>query len=83
MDAVIQGATREPYAQAHGQEYVQRCMRKTWKLNEEYPDLTFAFDSGGMIREAMNEGKSTRFNVRIVAKNYGKGADLAAAINQA
>src|SRR5262249_17519206 len=41
-------------------------------------NLEFAFDAGGMIRSAMNEGKSTPINVRITAKNLTnarKGAD--------
>jgi len=32
-------------------------------------DLEFAFDAGGMIRSAMNEGRSTPLNVRITGKN--------------
>jgi len=35
-------------------------------------DLEFAFDAGGMIRSAMNEGKSTPINIRITAKNLAK-----------
>jgi multidrug efflux pump subunit AcrB len=37
----------------------------------------FAFDAGGMIRSAMNEGKSTPLNVRITAKNLTKARKLA------
>lgn len=37
----------------------------------------FAFDAGGMIRSAMNEGKSTPLNVRITAKNLTKARLLA------
>ena len=40
-------------------------------------DLEFAFDAGGMIRSAMNEGKSTPINVRITAKNLTKARKLA------
>jgi multidrug efflux pump subunit AcrB len=35
-------------------------------------NVEFAFDAGGMIRSAMNEGKSTPINVRITAKNLAK-----------
>ena len=31
--------------------------------------MEFAFDAGGMIRGAMNEGKSTPINIRILGKN--------------
>ena len=40
-------------------------------------DLEFAFDAGGMIRSAMNEGKSTPINVRITAKDLNKARKLA------
>ena len=34
-----------------------------------FSDLEFAFDAGGMIRSAMNEGKSTPINIRVTGKN--------------
>jgi multidrug efflux pump subunit AcrB len=40
-------------------------------------DLEFAFDAGGMIRAAMNEGKSTPVNVRVTTKNLPKARRLA------
>jgi multidrug efflux pump subunit AcrB len=40
-------------------------------------NLEFAFDAGGMIRSAMNEGKSTPINVRITAKNLAKARKVA------
>ena len=40
-------------------------------------DLEFAFDAGGMIRSAMNEGKSTPINVRITTKDLPKARRLA------
>jgi multidrug efflux pump subunit AcrB len=46
----------------------------------EFKDLEFAFDAGGMIRSAMNEGKSTPLNVRITGKEQKKAHKLAAAI---
>ena len=35
-------------------------------------NLEFAFDAGGMIRSAMNEGRSTPINVSITGKNLGQ-----------
>ena len=43
-------------------------------------DLEFAFDAGGMIRGAMNEGKSTPINIRITGKNLEKAHQVAEAI---
>jgi multidrug efflux pump subunit AcrB len=40
-------------------------------------DLEFAFDAGGMIRSAMNEGKSTPINVRITTKDLSKARRVA------
>ena len=40
-------------------------------------NLEFAFDAGGMIRSAMNEGKSTPLNVKITGKNLAKSHKVA------
>jgi multidrug efflux pump subunit AcrB len=40
-------------------------------------NLEFSFDAGGMIRSAMNEGRSTPINVRITTKNLGKARKVA------
>jgi multidrug efflux pump subunit AcrB len=40
-------------------------------------NLEFAFDAGGMIRSAMNEGKSTPLNVKITGKNLAKSRKVA------
>ncbi|AMV24839.1 Multidrug resistance protein MdtC [Gemmata sp. SH-PL17] len=40
-------------------------------------NLEFAFDSGGMIRSAMNEGKSTPLNVKVTGKNLEKNRKVA------
>ncbi|HSQ56646.1 MAG TPA: efflux RND transporter permease subunit, partial [Gemmata sp.] len=39
--------------------------------------LEFAFDAGGMIRSAMNEGRSTPLNVQITSKNLEKARKVA------
>jgi multidrug efflux pump subunit AcrB len=43
-------------------------------------NLEFAFDAGGMIRSAMNEGRSTPINVRITTKNLYKARKVAEGI---
>jgi multidrug efflux pump subunit AcrB len=43
-------------------------------------NLEIAFDAGGMIRSAMNEGRSTPINVRITGKNLHKARKVADAI---
>ena len=43
-------------------------------------DLEFAFDAGGMIRSALNEGRSTPINVQITGKDMAKARKVADAI---
>ncbi len=78
MDAVMKvqlTAEREHSAQ----EYVEILRRQ---LNQQFPELEFAFDAGGMIRGAMNEGKSTPLNVRVRGKEMAKSREVAAAIQR-
>ena len=55
--------------------------RRKWLTPDTPPfvrnNLEFAFDAGGMIRSAMNEGRSTPINVRITAKNLPKARKVA------
>jgi len=52
-------------------------LRQGFAATPELADVGFAFDAGGMIRSAMNEGKSTPLNVRITAKNMKKARRIA------
>jgi multidrug efflux pump subunit AcrB len=78
MDAVVKVQLHAERARS-AQEYVE-ILRE--QLNRQFPELEFAFDAGGMIRGAMNEGKSTPLNVRIRGKDVGKARDVAAAIQR-
>ncbi|HUE16294.1 MAG TPA: efflux RND transporter permease subunit, partial [Planctomycetaceae bacterium] len=78
MDAVVK-VQLEPERAHSAQEYV-RLLRTN--LNEQFPDLEFAFDAGGMIRGAMNEGKSTPLNVRVRGKDMAQTRAVAAAIQR-
>ena len=40
-------------------------------------DIEFAFDAGGLIRSAMNEGKSTPLNVKVTGKDLAKARRVA------
>ena len=75
MDAVVKVQLTEHREQS-AQEYVD-LLRRGFKQNDEFSDLEFAFDAGGMIRGAMNEGKSTPINVRILAKDLHTAHDIA------
>ena len=43
-------------------------LRHGFARDPRFADLEFAFDAGGMIRGAMNEGKSTPINIRVTGK---------------
>lgn len=50
------------------QEYIRR-LRRGLTRNPEFSGLEFSFDSGGLIRGALNEGKSSPINIQLVGKN--------------
>ncbi len=67
MDSVVK-VQLKPEREHSAQEYVAK-LRKVFHEKPEFSSLEFAFDAGGMIRGAMNEGKSTPLNIRIRSKN--------------
>jgi multidrug efflux pump subunit AcrB len=80
MDAVVK-VQLEPEREHSAQEYVND-LRQEFTHTPQFSDLEFAFDAGGMIRSAMNEGKSTPINVRIAGKNLVKAHQVAEAIQR-
>ncbi len=78
MDAVVK-VQLSPERERSAQDYV-RMLRQRFNTDSRFSDLEFAFNSGGMIRGAMNEGKSTPINVRISAKDQEKAHAVATAI---
>ena len=56
--------------------------RRASPTDPRFADLEFAFDAGGMIRAAMNEGKSTPINIRVTGKNQRQARAIAAAIRR-
>ncbi len=67
MDSVVKVQLDEEREKS-AQEYVD-ILREGFAKDPEFASLEFAFDAGGMIRGAMNEGKSTPINIRITSKN--------------
>jgi multidrug efflux pump subunit AcrB len=80
MDAVVKVQLKED-RQRSAQEYVQ-LLRQGFAGRSAFADLEFAFDAGGMIRSAMNEGKSTPINVRITGKKLAQAHQIAEAIKR-
>ncbi len=52
------------------QEYVH-ILRTAFSNETGFGDLEFAFDAGGMVRSAMNEGRSTPISIRVTGKDAG------------
>lgn len=78
MDAIIK--VQLTHERKHSaQEYVSR-LRHGFNTDPRFADLDFGFDAGGLIRGAMNEGKSTPINIRIEAKDLEKARSVAEAI---
>ena len=75
MDSVVKVQLKVERSHS-AQEYVQ-ILRQGFIADPHFSDLEFAFDAGGMVRSAMNEGKSSPLNVRITAKNMKKARKLA------
>jgi multidrug efflux pump subunit AcrB len=75
MDTVVKVQLTEEREHS-AQEYVE-ILRNSFAKSGEFSNLEFAFDSGGMIRGAMNEGKSTPINIRIFGKNLEGAHKLA------
>jgi multidrug efflux pump subunit AcrB len=67
MDAVIKVQLTEQRTRS-AQEYVN-TLRKGIEADPRFRDMDFGFDAGGLIRGAMNEGKSTPINIRVSGKD--------------
>jgi len=80
MDSVIKVQLTEERHHS-SQEYVH-MLRTAFAEDPSFSDLEFAFDAGGMIRSAMNEGKSSPINVRISAKNMPQARRVAEGIQR-
>jgi len=67
MDAVIKVQLKEHRTKS-AQEYVH-LVRTGVAKDPRFQDMDFGFDAGGLVRGAMNEGKSTPINIRVTGKD--------------
>ena len=75
MDAVVQ-VQLTPVRSRSAQQCV-KLLRNGLARDSKFAGLEFSFDAGGMIRAAMNEGKSTPINIRIESNTLQKARDVA------
>lgn len=80
MDTVMKVQLQEHRGKS-AQEYV-RILREGFAQDKRFEQLEFAFDAGGMVRGALNEGKSTPINIRITGKNENQVAEIGERVKQ-
>ena len=80
MDAMCKIQLTE-HRQHSSQEYASK-IRAAVRKEPRFADLEFAFDTGGLIRGALNEGKSTPLNIRVTGKDLTKPSMIAAMIQE-
>jgi multidrug efflux pump subunit AcrB len=67
QDAVVKVQLTEERSRS-AQEYI-RILRDGFKRQRRFRDLEFSFDAGGLVRGALNEGKSSPLNIQLVGKH--------------
>ncbi len=78
MDAVVKIQLSDERSKS-AQEYVH-VLRTAFARDSHFSDLEFAFDAGGMVRSAMNEGRSTPISIRVTGKDQHTADKIAQAI---
>src|SRR5581483_5666731 len=77
MDAVVKVQLIDH--RTHTAQHWVEQLRAGFASDSRFADLEFAFDAGGMIRAAMNQGKSSPINVRVTGKDPVKARTIAEA----
>ncbi len=75
MDAIIKVQLSEH--RNHTAQHYADVLRQNFRKDPRFSQMEFAFDTGGMVRGALNEGKSTPLNVRITGKNMELAHEIA------
>ncbi|HEX5443777.1 MAG TPA: efflux RND transporter permease subunit, partial [Pirellulales bacterium] len=75
MDATIRVQLAEERDET-AQHYVQ-ALRQAFAGDARFGDLEFGFNAGGLIRGALNEGRTTPINVRVTGKKKEKAHEIA------
>src|SRR4029450_10885825 len=80
MDAIVKVQLHD-HRSASAQDYV-RLLRAGFATDDRFAELDFSFDAGGMVRSALNEGKSSPINVRITGKDQKLSSQIAEALKR-
>jgi multidrug efflux pump subunit AcrB len=80
MDSVLK-VQLSPHRLHTAQHHVEQ-IRKALSDDDRFSQFEFGFDAGGMIRGALNEGKSNPISIRITGKNQEVAYQIASAMKQ-
>ena len=80
MDAILR-IQLSPHRKHSAEHHIARVREKLSK-DERFSQFEFGFDSGGMIRSALNEGKSNPIRIRVIGKKLKIAHEIASAIKQ-
>jgi multidrug efflux pump subunit AcrB len=80
MDGMVKVQLTEHRSQS-AQEYVNR-LRHSFASNPRFAEIEFSFDSGGMVRGALNEGKASPLNIRVTGKKQQLADEVAETIKR-
>jgi multidrug efflux pump subunit AcrB len=75
MDSILRIQLKEE--RKHTAQFHSQALRTELAKNERFADMEFAFNTGGTIRSALNEGRPTPINLRIEGKHTQKAHELA------
>jgi multidrug efflux pump subunit AcrB len=67
QDAVVKIQLTEE--RRHSSQDWIRVLRERFTKDKRFAALEFSFDSGGLVRGALNEGKSSPINIQLLGKN--------------
>lgn len=80
MDCLMKVQLQEHRTQS-AQQYVS-MLRDIFVADNRFSQLEFSFDSGGMVRSALNEGKSSPLNIRVTGKNQELANQVAESVKR-
>lgn len=80
MDAVLKVQLVEDHDRST-HEYV-RELRKSLAEDSRFFDLEFAFNAGGLVKTALNEGEITPISVQVIGKNLERDYEIAESIRK-
>lgn len=80
MDAILR-VQLNAHHERTAEQHIARIRAEVAK-EEQFSQFEFGFDSGGMIRSALNEGKSNPIRIRVISKKQKVAYEIAAAIKQ-